>query len=297
MMQKAERRRIAYLPLSVAALLLVSACADLQSIRKFADTAVDVPGYTALVKDYPKSAKRLIRINPEEESDLRQLYAERKAQQPGLLALHEGMTAYMQALGALASDEIVSYDKPARALEKAAQAIRKIEGLDSKKADQATGAVISLTTRIASTATTMFRQRKLRQLIDQSNTDFQIIVETLHVVVGTCFPLSLGIEATMLDDHYGPILQEAEKTPPSKRTASETLSIELLRDTWLERKGDVAAKIETCEHYAKVLNAIGQGHQMLFDKQKELSAKAVRERISALTEDVRMLRNQINDLM
>src|SRR4030042_6328167 len=88
------------LPVSLAAMVFLSACADLRSIRKFADTSADSAGYTSLSADYPKSIERQQRY--QEEKDNAQLdkeFQKREEQQPALLALHKGVEEYMNALG------------------------------------------------------------------------------------------------------------------------------------------------------------------------------------------------------
>ena len=283
-MKPQTRRWTMLLPISLAALVFLSACADLKSIRKFADTSADSAGYTSLSADYPKSIERQKRYQEEKyHAQLDKEFQKRKAQQPALLALHKGVEEYMSALGALASDELVSYDKSVDSL---AGDVKKAKLIDDSKAD----AFASLTKLITKAATDMYRQRKLKQLIGDSNKDFQTVISAMTDIVGQDFVSSLDNEAAAIDKYYKEIVTIADKAPPQQA------AVELLKEKWREKKDEVEVKKQACILYVKTLKTIGGGHQLLFENKDKLSSKQVLDSINSYGKDVSAIYKQIKDL-
>lgn len=282
---KAQTKRWSMLlPAILAALIFLSACADLKAIRKFADSSVNSAGYTSLSADYPRSIERQKRYQEEKyHAQLDEELQKRKLQQPALLALHKGVEEYMSAVGALASDELVSYDNSVDSL---AGEIKKAKLIDDSKVD----AFASLTKLIAKAATDLYRQRKLKQLINDANNDFQTVITAISDIVSKDFTSSLHNEAVTVDKYYKEIITIAEKALPQQA------AVELLRDKWQEKKDEVKAKSEACVLYVKTLKTIGDGHQMLFDNKDNLSTKQVLDSINTYGKEVSALYKQFKDL-
>jgi hypothetical protein len=269
---------------SLAGLMLVAGCADLKAIRTFADTAADSAGYTSLSADYPKSIERQKRYQDDRyQSQLDRELRSRQAQQPALLGLHKGIEEYIRALGALASDELVSYDA---SLDSLAADIRATKLIDDAKAD----AFAALTKRTAKAATEMYRRRKLKRLIADANGSFQIVVGALIDIVGRDFVSSLDNESVAADKYYREIVAIAEKAPPQQA------SVELLKERWQEKTDALKAKKEACVLYVEVLKKIGNGHQLLFDNRDRLSSGQLRESIHAHAKSVKELYRTMKDL-
>ncbi len=283
-MKAKTKRWTLFLPAILAGLVFLSACADLKSIRVFADKSADLAGYTSLSADYPRSVERQKRYQEEKyHAKLDEELQKRNAQQPALLALHKGVEEYMSALGALASDELVSCDQSVDAL---AGEIKKAKLIDDSKAD----AFASLTKLIAKASTDLYRQKKLKQIIGEANNDFQTVIIALSDIVGKDFTSSLDNEAVAVDKYYKKIITIAEKAPPQQA------AIELLKERWQERRDEVKVKREACVLYVKTLKSIGEGHQMLFDNKDHLSTKQVANSINAYSKEVSALYKQIKEL-
>jgi hypothetical protein len=283
-MKAQTRRWTILLPVGLAALVFFSSCGDLKSIRKFADASANSAGYTSLTADYPKSLERQKRYQEEEyHAEVDKEFQERKAQQPALLALHKCVEEYMSALGALASDELVSYDK---SIDSLAGDVKKAKLIDDSKAE----AFASLTKLIAKAATDLYRQRKLKQMINDANKDFQVVITAMIDIVGKDFTSSLDNEATAVDKYYEEIKTISEKAPPQQA------AIALLKDKWQEKKDEVEAKRQACVLYVKTLKTIGDGHKLLFDNKDKLSTKQVLDSINTYGKEVSALYKQIKDL-
>lgn len=272
------------LPTTLALLVYLAGCADLKSIRKFADTSADSASYTSLSADYPQSIERQKRYQEEKyHAQLDKEFQERKAQQPALIGLHKGVEEYMHAIGALASDELVSYDK---SLDSFASNIKKAKVIDDTKAD----AFTALTKLIAKAATDMYRQKKLQQLIEDSNKDFQIVIRAMTDIVGQDFVSSLDNEGTAADKYYKEIVTVADKTPPQQA------AVELVKEKWREKKDEIEARKRACGLYVETLKKIGDGHQLLFDNKDKLSSKQFLDIIDSYSKDVSSLYKKIKDL-
>ena len=280
---KRNSKWIMLLATTSALLVYLAGCADLKSIRKFADTSADSASYTSLSADYPQSIERQKRYQEENYAQLDKKYQERKAQQPTLIGLHKGIEEYMHALGALASDELVSYDK---SLDSFAGDIKKAKVIDDTKAD----AFTALTKLIAKAATDMYRQRKLQQLIEDSNKDFQIVICAMTDIVGKDFVSSLDNEGTAADKYYKEIVTVADKTPPQQA------AVELVKEKWREKKEEIEARKRACGLYVETLKKIGDGHQLLFDNKDKLSSKQFLGIIDSYSKDVSSLYKKIKDL-
>lgn len=273
-----------FLPLSLTALIFLSACADLKSIRRFADTSADSVGYTSLSREYLTSIERQKRYQEEKyHAKLDELSKKRKEQEPALLGLHMGVEEYMSALGALASDELVSYNK---SLDSFADGIKTTRLIKDNEAD----AFAALTKLIAKAATDAYRQKKLKQLIGDSNKDFQIVIGAMKELVGRAFIESLDNEEISAEKYYKEIIKIAEAAPPQQA------SIELVRDKWLQKKDEIEAKKQACNLYVETLSKIGEGHLLLFDKRDQLSSKQLLDTINSYGKDVSKLYNKIKDL-
>lgn len=272
------------LSVSLAAIVLFTACADLKSIRSFADTSADSAGYTSLSGDYLKSIEREKLYQPESQhAHLENIIQMRKAQQPALLGLHKGISEYMSALGALASDETVSYDK---SLDSLAGDIKKTKIIKDNEAD----AFISLTKFISKAATDLYRQKKLKQLISESNNDFQLVIAAMSGIVGTDLVSSLANESVAVDKYYKNIVTIAANAPPQQA------AVELVNDKWKERQNELEAKKQACTLYAKTLEKIGKGHQLLFDNKDKLPSKQLLDSIKSYGKEVSAIYKQIKEL-
>ena len=109
-----RRRRESYLlPILLVLVFFLSGCADLQAIRKFADTSAEAETYKAITADYVDSLKRRSYYTQTKTSrdKLTGRIKDREQLVDAILSLHLAIYEYMQTLGELAADELVSYDK------------------------------------------------------------------------------------------------------------------------------------------------------------------------------------------
>ena len=255
--------------------ILFTGCADLGAIRKFADAAADSAQYTALSSDYPKSIERQKRYQPtNQQQTLDSILKTRQSQQPGLLALHKGIANYMRALGDLAADDLVSYDK---SLDGVTDNLKTTKLVSSVEAD----AFGSITKLIAKASTDAYRQSELRKLINDANSDFQTVINAMVRIVGTDFVASLDNDSIALKGHYKNIIEVARHNGP------QDASIELLNEQLLDKLALIEIQKEACVGYAETLRTIGAGHQSLFDNRSHISSKVVLTTIQGYADQVK----------
>ncbi|MBI5875021.1 MAG: hypothetical protein HZB81_04125, partial [Deltaproteobacteria bacterium] len=117
--------------------LVLSGCADLKSIRAFSEISSESTAYTSFTDDYVKSVERQKRYQDASHYEkLDEIIKEREAQRSALLAIHKGVSDYMSALGELASDEIISYDKSLVEMSQTMETIKDKDGNQVFKKEQ-----------------------------------------------------------------------------------------------------------------------------------------------------------------
>ena len=279
-------QKINFFALSIfgAILLLLSGCADLKGIRQFSEISADSAGYTALSIDYVKTLERKKRFQePSHYPELDEVIKRRKEQQPALLGLHKGVQEYMTAIGALAADELVSYNN---ALDSFSNNIKSAKIIDDKGVD----AFSALTKLIAKAATDAYRQDKLNQIIGESNADFQILITSMSKIVGEDYVASLKNEADAVDQFYQEIIVIAENAPPQQA------SIELLKESQQVKKDAIEAKKQSCLAYAKLLKNIGKGHELLFQNREQLTAQQFLNTLQGYSNEIKALNKAIQNI-
>jgi len=270
--------------LALTTALLVSGCADLSNIKKFAATSADSAGYTSLVSDYEKSAERLKGYEPPEQAgQLDKTIAERKAQQKPLLDMLHGIQEYMNAVGSLASDQLVSCDK---SLTNVSDALKATKAVGTNQAD----AFEALSALLARAATDAYRQDKLKMIIRDANPHFQKVIQAMTDIVSKDFVASLDAEKIGVDKYYSDIIETAKRAPP------QDAAIELVKESWRQRVDDIEAKRQACEAYAKILETIGKGHQALYDNADHLSSTELLSTIDAYATAVSQSFNKLKQL-
>lgn len=260
--------------------LATSGCANLAAIRQFAATSSDAAQYSRLVSAYVDGPARLKRYEPASAAtDLDRRTAERRDQQERLLLRHKLVEEYMDALGALAADDLTSYDKDIDAL---GAAVRNAKFADQNEAK----AFASVSKLLVTAATDRWRQRKLVSLIEEANAPFQTVMGALVTIVETGFVTDVSIERVALGKHYG-TLQRESKDPAGLAALAEW---QQLREAQLD---DHDAAIR---NYVVVLKTIAAGHQKLYDSRHELSRVEVQREIGRYTKRLKEAFNAIKNI-
>jgi len=268
----------------IGPVVLLASCADLSNIKKFAAASADSASYTSFITDYEKSAERLRGYEPPEKAgELDQTIKDRTAQQKPLLGLLQGVQGYMNALGALASDQVIAYDTNLTAV---GDGLIATKAVSSNEAD----AFVALTKLLARAVTDGYRQAKLKAVIREANPSFQTVVQALTNIVGKDFVASLDTESAGVDEHFKEVVESATHAPP------QDASIELVRQLWQQKIDDIATKRQACLVYVKALDTVAKGHQALYDNVDKVTSSELLSTIDSYGTSVSQLLAQIKQL-
>ncbi len=241
------------------AAIMLSGCANLGAIRDFGKMSAESAEYTKLVTDYAGTPSRLERYEPASRRlDLEEEVRARQAERDRILLWHKAIQEYMDALGQLAADELTTYDKETDALGKA---VKDAKFLNQNEAD----AFSSLSKVLVTAVTDRWRQRKLAQLIEETNAPFQVVVGALVTIVETGFVTDLSIERAAMNNYYT-TRQHEGRDPAGLAALSEWHDL---------REGQLSDREKAINAYGSVLRMIAAGHQKLYDARHDLSKDSV----------------------
>ncbi len=261
-------------------LVLGVGCTSLAPITEFADISAQSAAYTGLVTQYVQFPERQKRFQPSSQhARLEQMSRERAAHKERLLLRQALIEEYMDALGQLAADEPVKYDKEIDALGKAV-AHNKFAG------EKDAGAFGSVSKILFKAVADDWRRRKLRELIEESNSPFQEVVGALKRIVDQGFAGDTENEEIAIRNYYQPIIL-------SSKDKAGIAALEEWRDT---RLAEVRVWRHAITDYSEVLSKIASGHQKLYDKRDDLDNIDLLQQMSRYTKDLRKLFNTLKNL-
>jgi hypothetical protein len=248
-----------------ASLLVLAACTDLSAVRDFSRLSAGTADYRVLVDRYGAFGNRLAyyRERPVDVGD-------RAAQREGLLGLHTALTGYMDALGDLADDAVVSVSTAPLA-----EAAQKAALFDAAMRPP----VEALGNVVARAVTARWRQRELGRVIEAGNAPVQDITARL-----VAFAQAQGDddvqERLAIRTTYGRILENPRSDPAARR---------LLFERREERLAELDARAGARTAFIAAMRKIAEGHQALHDGRDRLSTDEVQRQIRAVNNDLRTI--------
>jgi len=264
------RVRASALTLFAGTALLATACVNLSGVQDFAATSARSAEYTQLVDAYVTSPAHVTRYAPaDRRTELEEEARLREAQRGRLLALHLTVEEYMRALARLASNEVVDYDAQYDALGKAAQ---EANFVDQAQAD-AVGKVGVVLGRAVADG---YRQKKLREVIEDTNEPLQVILGRLRAIGA-----SVGGETENLEVKARHYYQTA------MRESGEAGTNALLAGWQYRDEQEIVRLRSSAESYGEALRAISEGHQALYDNRNHLHAAEIRRQMTRYAQDMR----------
>lgn len=235
---------------------LTQGCVDLKAIHDFANISAESAEYTTLVDNYVDFPNRQKRYQPtERHAQLDTMAQERQAQKSALLLRHAVIEEYMEALGNLASDEIVDQSEE---LSQLTSSLQNQAGT-SPAETEAFGEMAGILTNAISDN---WRKRQLQQLIERSNGPLQTIITSLKKIMQDGFAGDDQNEQFAIQSYYRTKI--AQSTDPA--------GIAALMEWQEQREQTVTEHARAIQTYSIVLDEISAGHQKLYDERKDLSA-------------------------
>ncbi len=274
-----SRKQTRALPLWAGLALLATACADLSGIQRFAATSARSAEYTRLIDAYVTSPGHVARYAAEDRrAVLEEQTKRREAQRGDLLALHLAVEEYMRALARLASDEVVDYDAQYDALGKAAQGANFADDAQAEAMKKVGGV---LTRAVADG----YRQKKLREVIEEANEPLQVILGRLRAIAASIADETQNLERKA--HHY---------YQTAMRESGEAGTEALLAGWQYRDEQEIAGLRRSAEIYGDALRAISEGHQALYDNRDELDTAEIRRQLTRHARDMRSAIDALRDV-
>jgi len=198
-----------------------------------------------------------------------------------LLLRHSLIEEYMDALGQLAADEVVTYDKEVDSLGKAAKEAKFVD----EKEQTAFQTVAKI---LLKAATDAWRQGKVKTFVRESNTDIKVVIGGLKQIVDQGFLGDVQDEKEAIRKYYQRIISES----------TDKAGIAALTE-WRETRIESLAKREKAiEAYSLSLEKIAEGHQKLYDGVlvDSIRSKELLGQLSRYAKDLRKAYDVINSL-
>ncbi|WP_019501670.1 hypothetical protein [Pseudanabaena sp. PCC 6802] len=256
-------RKIGFIVLT-SVLLSIGGCGiqDIIAVQNFAAiSAKSTEKFPILASDFYKSCLRAAILDSETiptRKEREERCAKFKQLEPGLIATHRVVEAYMLALGTLASDKTIDFAS------EFANLGTQVKTLNVLKPAQ-TDAITGILNFLASAATDGYRREKLKDAIQISNTNLQITLEALKSIIGEDYKRLIKIESDTIDDYYKQKILELKDKDPVAALA--------LRNQWKEQSEIIDKKLSAADDYVEILNEIGKAHQQLYDNRNTLDSE------------------------
>lgn len=229
--------------------IALGGCTNLDAVKDFANAAGGVAQYDALVEDYVAFPARQKRFQPQDRhAQLDQIAATRAGQRDGLLAMQRALLEYMDALGRLASDAAVDYDRELDQLGRAASSARFLESGQGN----AVGGIARLLVRAG---TDGWRRSRVTALIAEANPHVQTVTSALRRLAEQGWREDAETETVAIRNHFQRIARDSR----------DPAGIEALGDLGERRSREVDGRRRVIDAYVQGVGRIAAGHQRLAD--------------------------------
>lgn len=275
-----------YLVLLLCLTALLSGCADLKGISSLAEISTATLKNTTFADDWVTSLERQKRYLIDDKTDsLDQAISNRKKVHASLLEVYQTASDYTEALGKLSSNDIISFTKSVEELENQLNSTKYLNGEKVFKESQV-NACGMLAELLLKATTDKYRQDKLKGLIENSNSSFGIVIDTL-VQFNNLYVRELENEKDRLLIRY----QWSEKNELSGGTTVivKTPVAILLEDIYYQKVDEVNEKIRSAQAYSRSLTKIKEAHQLLYDKRNDITIDEVRSVIKTYSQDINII--------
>jgi hypothetical protein len=194
--------------------------------------------------------------------------------QVALVAAYGIIQSYMTTLGTLAGDGILASNTIA--IGNFAQVISTQSFIKDTNAVDAYGKIASL---ISKAIIDLYRQSKVRKMIEDVHDSFPVAVSNLeHVVTVDCV-LQLSAETNMLNSYYIYSTQlNSANTPPWAQR--------LVMDSYNAKMEELLGKIHDCNECGLALGKIAAGYQLMYDNRDHLDAKEFESTLKSYEQDI-----------
>ena len=224
----------------------LSSCSDLQPVADFGKNGSAIAGYPDVARDYPASLERQ-RLYGQTISDAD--IATRKRQAGQLRKAQDILEAYARALGALASNDLITYNKQVDALNNGLVNAKIATSADT----EGYANIVKLGLELG---TDIYRRHKLRLLITTYNPAIQKAAGDLIAIVDKAYVrVGLAGEKNLLDNYVS--------GPAAKSTENIEGLPQIINIVAAQQNDMLAKKKQNAEALVRGMQAFAKGHQEL----------------------------------
>jgi hypothetical protein len=289
-------------------LSILSACSDLQPVADFGKNASAIAGYPEVADDYPATLQRQHLYADDKPNANDPRIAVRKHDAQRLRDAQKVLEDYAKALGALASDDLISYDKQIDALNQSIVNAKIATSADTDVYAKAAKFVFDFGTDI-------YRRNKIRTLITTYNPAVQTATHNLITIVEDgyltalkderdTFDKKIAFPATKVGEPNQPAGKDsdAQEAKPQDATPDSTpaqLSAEyqglrgIVRVVTENQDDFLSQKKANAEALVKGMRTFAKGHQDLANNITKVSFKAT---VTVARSYAEQLRDILKDL-
>lgn len=262
----------------LVALLVVSGCTNLSAVRQYSETANgSLSMVPDVVGDFTGSCKRRAHFQPDDSTPNCETI--KKLSEP-LTEVVSVLQKYIQSLGKLASDEVVTYTENLDSLEK------EIDGLD-KFDKEKVSAVTSIAKYVSKLATDVYRRDKVKNAIQENNQHIKVVTSVLADIIENDYKSLLETERETVDKYYKGINAQYSRNEP--------LAVKLaMKEKDVHMEG-VDTKRKAIVPLVELIKKIGTEHDKLNSKSGELDSKEVIELVKSYVDEAKPILKQVKE--
>lgn len=261
----------------------MSGCASFREIRTFASLSSNAAGYEAFTRDYIGTVDRRKQYQPPKfHGELEALKMRREAQRDSMDVLQQTVASYMQGLDSLASGETRTFD---RSLQDLSASLNEATLLDRNEKE----AIGALSTLLARTVTTIYRQHEMKKLIHDGNPPLQDVIKATRKIVKNGIVADLQVESAIVGRYYDNFMFAPDNPV-------EPVAMALGKEARAEALGRVDSRIRGAQSYDAVLDKIAAGHQYLYDHRDMIGNNEFGQQLKPYIDELRAAYRNLLDV-
>lgn len=257
-----------YFALSVCVLL--TGCASMEAVQKYAEYSQStIESVRPVAQDFQASCMRANSAKP--FAYYSKCSNEQDASKATLIVSNV-LADYGAALGALAADELVNYDKDIDGLTGEIKKL-KVSGIDDGKVD----AIESLAKCVAKAATSSYQQKQVKKFLKESNSSLVSVADTLADTIEKNYSQAIDLEITAWEDSYQRVEKIAKNDNP--------LEWESYSKAQWKTRAELTEKLKAAKNLSESIKKIGVTHTKLKEDANDLTSQEVAALVRSFVND------------
>ena len=242
----------------------------MEAVQKYADySRATLESVRPVAEDFQASCKRANSAKP--FANYNKCTTEQVASK-ALLMVSNVLADYGAALGTLAADELVNYDKDINGLSGEIKKL-KVNGLDDSKVE----AIGSLAKFIAKAATSAYQQKQVKMFLIESNNSLVTATDTLADAIDINYTQAISLEITAWEDSYQRVERFSRDNNPLEWAA--------YANTQWKNRSALEEKLKAAKDLSKSIKNIGATHTKLKQDATVLTSKEAAAMVRSFVDD------------